>query len=163
MPTSETRVIGRAPDAFRPGAANADEATRLSGAEANRVARWLGGIEPLPTSDAPAEWKAYAAQQDLAWRSTGARVRVLRTWAKTELAPLLPAGRPLLYPFSGPDALHALALFGDQPRLVLLGLEPVSPLPSPSRVPDGYFDQLGGAMSDLHRLSYTGDGVGLRR
>ena len=161
MPTTATRVIGGAPagSAFRASSAEGNgarttDATRLTGAEANRVARWLGGMEPLPTADPSAEWRAYAAQQDLAWRATGRRVRTLRSWAQRELAPLVPAGMPLLYPFSGPDALHALALFGDAPRLLLLGLEPVGALPSPSRVPDGYFDQLGSAMSDLHRLAY---------
>ncbi len=163
MPTTETVVIGgagrpssraAAVSAFTSSPLNRDVANRVTGAEANRIARWLAGLEALPTADGPPEWKAYAAQQEVAWRGTSARVRTLRSWAEQELAPLLPAGRPLLYPFSGPDALHALALFGDRPRLVLLGLEPVRALPDPAHVPDGYFDQLGAAQADMHRLSY---------
>jgi hypothetical protein len=154
MPTTATRVIGGAGGATGTTGEPAAETTRLEGQEANRVARWLGGLDPLPTADAPAEWKAYAAQQDTAWRSTAGRVRALQAWSSRELLPLLPAGRPLLYPFSGPDALHAIALFADRPKLVLVGLEPVRPLPDPARVPDGYFDQLGSSLVDLHRLAF---------
>ncbi len=75
-------------------------------------------------------------------------------FASREIAPLLPADATLFYPFAGPDALHALALFGHARRMMLVGLEPVGALPDPALVPSGYFGRLGAAMADVHRLTF---------
>jgi hypothetical protein len=78
----------------------------------------------------------------------------MSAWAARELVPLSPADHTLFYPFAGPDALHALALFPGAKKLVLVGLEPVGALPEPDRVPAGFFKRLGDALGDVHRLTF---------
>jgi hypothetical protein len=107
-----------------------------------------------PAAPPDAEWMAYARLEEARWARQAPRVAAMGAWAARELAPLLPPGRPVFYPFAGPDALHALALFGGAPRLVLVGLEPVGALPEPGRAPAQYFERLGAAMSDVHRLTF---------
>jgi hypothetical protein len=119
------------------------------------VARWLAGTS-VPAGFRPTgEWLAYAAAEDERWALTGSRLRAMLDWSKRELAPLIPHDRALLYPFSGPDALHALALFDDAPHLLLVGLEPVLAVPDPTDpARAGYFADLGAAMANLHRLTF---------
>jgi hypothetical protein len=117
------------------------------------MARWLAGM-PAPAMPATPEWLAYARAEDLRWKRAATRVAVMQEWSARELTPLLPADRPVFYPFAGPDALYACALFGGAPRLVLVGLEPVFAPPDPTRPPQRYFDRLGAALSDLHRLTF---------
>jgi hypothetical protein len=120
------------------------------------AARWLAGTT-APTGFQPTgEWIAYAASEDARWALTASRVRAMQDWSKRELAPLIPHDRPVLYPFSGPDALHALALFDDAPHLLLVGLEPILAIPDPTEpTRAGYFADLGAAMTHLHRLTFS--------
>ena len=82
----------------------------------------------------------------------------MEDWARRELSPVLPAARPVFYPFGGPDAVHAIALFGGAPHLLLVGLEPIGDLPDPGAMEGAdsaaYFAALGAAMADLHRLTF---------
>ena len=55
----------------------------------------------------------------------------MEDWSAKELASRVPAERPLLYPFAGPDALHAIALFGHVKRVFMIGLEGLGALPDP--------------------------------
>ncbi len=64
-------------------------------------------------------WQAFANR----------RLAPMRRFAQTELSPLPAAKGPVYYPFSGPDALHALALFPDAREFLLTGLEPSGRLP----------------------------------
>lgn len=148
----EIRVNRRQFVAIAAAAAVTRSARAEDAAEESR-ARWLAGLPGgLPTN---AEWRAYAAGEDERWdRTRTARLGPMQEFAAKELTPLLPADHTLLYPFAGPDALHALALFGGARRHVLLGLEPVGTLPDPRAVPERYFARLGAAMGDLHRLSF---------
>jgi len=41
-----------------------------------------------------------------------------------------------LYPFSGPDILHALAFYPDAGEIILFGLEPPGTIPDPMRAPE---------------------------
>jgi predicted component of type VI protein secretion system len=118
-------------------------------------ARWLAGLAPLPGVDPDAEWRTYTAAENERWAASQPRVKAMQDWESRELAPLLPADHTLFYPFAGPDALHALALFGGARRLVLVGLEPVGALPDPTKpVPAGFFGRLGFALGDVHRLTF---------
>jgi hypothetical protein len=128
-------------------AARADDTT-------NAAARWIAGMAPAPGLAPSAEWTAYAHTEDARWEKEVARIKAMQEWSARELLPLLPADRPVFYPFAGPDALHAIALFGAAPRLFLVGLEPVVLLPEPGRAPARYFDRLSVALADVHRLTF---------
>ena len=130
-----------------PGLAHAEDAPH------DAMARWLAGMPSSPLPATP-EWLAYARAEDLRWQRASARVTAMQEWSARELTPLLPADRPVFYPFAGPDALYACALFGGAPRLVLVGLEPVGVVPDPTRPPQRYFERLGAALADLHRLTF---------
>lgn len=121
----------------------------------NGRARWLAGLDPPKGFEPSAEWRAYAQAENDRWQATAARIKAMEDWSARELTSV-PADRPVVYPFAGPDALHAIALFGAKAkRLFLVGLEPVGTLPDASRAPAaGYFARLGAAQSDLHRLGF---------
>jgi hypothetical protein len=117
-------------------------------------AKWLAGMVPAPDC-ADEAWQAFARVENERWAKGEARRVAMAKWAKLELLPSIKDVDTLLYPFAGPDAFHALALFGAQQRLVLIGLEPVGQLPQPNAgVAPGYFERLGAAMTDLHRLTF---------
>jgi hypothetical protein len=119
------------------------------------IARWLAGLAPLPGMQATSEWLSYAAAEDDRWARLQPRIRAIRNWSKRELASFVPPDRPILYPFGGPDAVHPLALFDDATHLLMVGLEPVAALPDAYHsVSAGYFNSLGTAMDDLHRLTF---------
>lgn len=135
---------------FRPRLARADDAV-----DPDAQARWLAGMEPPKAFEASAEWRSYAQTENDRWAASAARIKAMEGWAAKELAPRVPADRPVLYPFAGPDALHAIALFGAVKRLFLIGLEGLGALPAPSQPPAvGYFARLGASQADLHRLGF---------
>lgn len=117
-------------------------------------ARWISGEAPLPSLEPSAEWKAYAQGESERWQLAKSRVAAMRDWSTREVQPLLPPSPTVFYPFAGPDALHALALFGGAKRLVLVGLEPVGALPDPAKPAAGVFTRLGAALNDVHRLTF---------
>jgi hypothetical protein len=132
---------------------------RTSSAEDTTVgsqARWLaGGTGASSSFDRSDEWKTYAQRENERWAIAEPRVKAMQEWSVRELGPLLPPDHTLFYPFAGPDALHALALFGGARRLLLVGLEPVGSLPDASRgAPAGFFVRLGAALADVHRLTF---------
>ncbi|HQY63839.1 MAG: hypothetical protein IPF92_29665 [Myxococcales bacterium] len=117
-------------------------------------ARWLAGVAALEGVAPTDEWRAYAQREGERWARAEPRLRAMRAWSARELASVLPAEYNLFYPFAGPDALHALALFGGARRAVLVGLEPPGQLPDPERFARGTFARLSDAMGDLHRLTF---------
>lgn len=133
-----------------PLAARADDAV-----EPNAQARWLAGLDPPKVFEASAEWRSYAQTETDRWGASAARIKAMEDWSAKELASRVPADRPLLYPFAGPDALHAIALFGHVKRVFMIGLEGLGALPDPSQPPAaGYFARLGASQADLHRLGF---------
>jgi hypothetical protein len=122
--------------------------------QANLQARFLAGLAPLPGLEPSVEWKTYAEAETDRWKSTQPRVKAMQDWSAKELSGLLHAEYTLFYPFGGPDALHAMALFGGAKRIVLVGLEPVGALPDPTSPPAGFFGRLGAALADVHRLTF---------
>jgi len=104
----------------------------------NDTARFLAGLPPA--TDSPlaalardASWQDHAnrfnamfAQEDKTHLSQ------IRAFAKSYLPKPHDA---MLYMFSGPDALHALAFFPDASTYVLSGLEPVGDVPQLTSLP----------------------------
>src|SRR5262249_42600121 len=112
--------------------------------------RWLAGMALLDDVEPTAEWRAYAEKEDERWRTARVRIEAMRAWSAREIGTV----STLFYPFAGADALHALALFPTATRVARVGLEPLGTLPVPSRVPGGFFQRLGHASDDLHRLTF---------
>lgn len=113
-------------------AASVDVSDAASPVSPDDTARFLAGMRPSPSSAPGAAsrdvgWQAHAAQMDGAWGSFEQRhMNRVRVWATANL----PRPRPtMFYMFSGPDFLHAEALFPHALTYVLSGLEPVGPLP----------------------------------
>ncbi len=126
----------------------------LSDTHTHAQARWLAGLMALPGLDPSADWEAFAQLENERWLQSQPRIKAMQEWSAKELAPLVPPEHTVFYPFAGPDALHAIALFGGARRIVLVGLEPVGALPDPAAVPPGFFSRLGSALGDVHRLTF---------
>lgn len=76
------------------------------------------------------------------------RLKPAMRFAQEELAQLPPASGPIYYPFSGPDALYALAMFPHATSFALAGLEPVGDLPDMGALSDA---ELAGSFAELRR------------
>ena len=97
----------------------------------NDVARRLAGLD-VEVAGAPLQpakralWERHRREMDAAWKSFAERrLGAMTRFATKELDDLPFRVGPVYYPFSGPDALHALALFPRVTNFVLTGLEPV--------------------------------------
>lgn len=142
-------ALGASLATLRASAEDRDSATQ------HRRARWVAGVEAFSPAMATAEWRAYSEVERQRWQASEPRRSAIQEWAARELDPLLPAEHSLVYPFAGPDALHALLFFRRARRMLLVGLEPAGILPDPARsIPEGYFARLGAASADLHRLTF---------
>lgn len=122
------------------------------------TAGWLAGLSPLAGVAPSIEWTAYAKLESDRWGMNQRRIVAMRSWSLRELASFVPPNITLFYPFAGPDALHAISLFGPHlkapSRMILVGLEPVGTLPDPESTPEGFFRRLGAAQGDVHRLTF---------
>lgn len=114
----------------------------------------LDPAHPLAQSPSVAE---HQREMNAAWsRFRTARLDPIRAFAARELAGF-PRGGRLYYPFSGPDAVHAVALFPGAHEYVLTGLEPVGRLRDPSALGEEQRRQLLNDLRDsLHVLLGTG-------
>jgi len=133
-PTVATRHPVPAPRAAPAVPAAAPPADAASVSPVDDAARLLAGlplsprsaVHPLSTTTAA---RAHAVAIDAVWRKvTAPRVQAMRTFATRELVDI--DGDAVFYPFGGPDILNATALFPSASTYMLLGLEPVGPLPS---------------------------------
>lgn len=78
-----------------------------------------------------AEWKSFAKNMDESWaKGKTERFDVMRKWVADELGDIHSIGGDLFYPFSGPDAFHALTFFPDANNYHLFALEPAGDLPN---------------------------------
>jgi hypothetical protein len=76
-----------------------------------------------------AAWTEHHNEWDQAWSEIDKKTLTpLRVFAKQELGSL-PASQPVLYPFSGPDALILTSFFPRNPVYFMVGLEPAGTLP----------------------------------
>jgi hypothetical protein len=75
-----------------------------------------------------------------------ARLKPALKFGQEEIVPLAQSAGPVFYPFSGPDALYALALFPNASTFVLAGLEPVGEIPDLGALPEA---ELNASLADL--------------
>jgi hypothetical protein len=96
------------------------------------IARFLAGMPAAPDSPLAflmrdRSWLLHQSQLDAAFRAHEARqLSKMRVWAAAKIGVRQPT---LLYPFSGPDFLHADPFFPDADTTVLAALEPVGSIP----------------------------------
>jgi len=144
-PPGQTRTLAPGTEAFAPveGQATADDIARfLAGRPVRRGAT-------LSQMQQTANYQDHAADMAMKWRSFSAgRTGKQRLWAEQNIRPLVGSPRVLLYPFGGPDLLHATALFPQASNYVLLGLEPSGGLPNLENADPG---AVMGALSRLNQ------------
>lgn len=147
-PRGQTQTLAPAREEFSPveGQATADDIARfLAGRPVRR-----GAV--LSQMQQTGNYQDHAADMAMKWRVFASkRTARQREWSETNLQPLIGNPRALLYPFGGPDLLHATALFPQVSNYVLLGLEPAGGLP--------YLDNAdpGAVMGALGRLNTAMD------
>lgn len=107
------------------GAARADrDAVTLTA-----IARALAGLTPaedalrLRAVARTDTWSTHRRYSEAGVHKLRARLSAMDAWKASHLAPLAPASRTLIYPFSGPDFINAYALFPDEDTYVLFSLE----------------------------------------
>jgi hypothetical protein len=88
----------------------------------------------LPGSSSPfvetAAWKQHSALMRSVWlRLNGRQVAGMTAWRYAQLGRACPAGKTLMYPFSGPDFLNAYWLFPGCETFVMFGLEHLGEVP----------------------------------
>lgn len=100
------------------------------------IARFLAGKSvhsgaKLSQLQQTGNYQTYAGEMSHKWNRYAAyRVNRQQNWSRANVASAIGAPSTLLYPFGGPDLLHAIAMFPDTSNYVLLGLEPVGAVPS---------------------------------
>jgi hypothetical protein len=99
-------------------------------------ARFLAGLPVAPGSPLHAltqtpEWQEHQQAMDRAWPKLEERLTRAAAFQATQLAPLVPADRNVIYFFGGPDAAHAVKLFPGAPAYLLAGLESVGAVQGP--------------------------------
>lgn len=126
-PRGQTETLAPAPEAFAPVQGQASP---------NDIARFLAG-RPVRAGAVLSQWQQSGNYRDhsdemaMKWRVFAAkRTGRQRQWAEENLRPVIGNPGTLLYPFGGPDLLHAVALFPQASNYVLLGLEPAGGLPA---------------------------------
>jgi hypothetical protein len=94
------------------------------------AARFLAGLpgraeSPFKKFEEEKQWRAHAASFDAAFDrwNQGRRARIA-AFQKTELAGPEMASATAFYPFGGPDVVHVMTFYPDNPEYILVGLEP---------------------------------------
>ena len=128
------------------------------------LARYLAGVpqthkNKFQTLEQEGFWKVYAQKMDAAWNKlTVERLKPIASWDSTYFSKKVIDSLPLIYPFSGPDALHAFSLFPRVKTYVLLALEQLSDLPSLDKLNKDsrklYFNSLENSLQDVLSKSY---------
>ncbi len=109
----------------------------------NDTARFLAGMEPSADSGlAPltqdAAWQQHARYFNSAFGNVDKnQFSKIRAWSSAKLTS---PHQVLFYFFSGPDFLYANAFFPNASTYVMVGLEPVGPVPDLLRLPRGSVD-----------------------
>lgn len=113
----------------------------------NSTARLLAGLPPmLPAHAEMADtdaWREHSTSMRAGWeRMKKGQVAAMTAWRDTAISPTCPAGKTLLYPFSGPDFLNAWWLFPDCETFVMLGLEHIGEVPELESLPEKQRERL---------------------
>lgn len=115
-------------------------AYHVDGNGANDASRFLAGVPgrkggAFEKLEQDAAWQEYSREFDSKWEELKARqIASVADFQKRELAPVVAQTKSnyVYYPFSGPDVLYLTTFFPDSKTNVMVGLEPVGSLPSPS-------------------------------
>jgi hypothetical protein len=137
--------------------AAAHGALAQSGAGFDDTARYLAGL--APSADSPvakftsdSTWQQHAKQFDSAWATLEKQqLSKVRVWSDANVK--APA-RPLFYTFSGPDFIYANAFFPNATTYVMVGLEPVGPIPAISDRTRHSLGNLRGSLNTILNYSY---------
>jgi hypothetical protein len=128
-----------------------------SGASPNDTARYLAGLateaeSPLARLTRDASWQQHARQFDAAWATLEKQqLSKVRAWSDANVKS--PA-RPLFYTFSGPDFIYANAFFPNATTYVMVGLEPIGPIPAISDRTRHSLGNLRGSLNTILNYSY---------
>lgn len=126
-PAGQTRTLPPEAEQFTPvsGTASPDD-----------IAKFLAGRpvrsgEHLSRMQQTGNYHFHATEMGEKWRIFAAkRTARQRDWSTANIQPAIGNPRVLVYPFGGPDLLHAVSLFPNASTYVLLGLEPAGNLPN---------------------------------
>jgi hypothetical protein len=103
-----------------------------SPASADDAAKFLAGLPPASDSEISrytrdANWQQHARYFDSAWEKLNSQqLSKVRVWSEENLKQ---TRSTLFYTFSGPDFIYADAFFPNASTYILVGLEPVGPIP----------------------------------
>lgn len=125
-PPGQTRVHDPAAENFplEQGEAAPDDIARFL---AGRPVRNGAMLSQFQQADG---YRRHASEMARNWRVFASRrIAKQQAWSDDNIRPAIGNPRVLLYPFGGPDLMHAAALFPDASTYVLLGLEPAGALP----------------------------------
>ncbi len=127
------------------------------------TAKLLAGVDPGGGSPAVTQitsgtaWQQHRRAARAGARQLRARLDSIHRWQAQHIARDT-RGRPLLYPFSGPDFVNAYALFPQAPSYVFFSLEPVGSVPALGELDAerqaGLYDDLRSALNDLVALNF---------
>jgi hypothetical protein len=107
---------------------------------ADDLGRFLAGVparagSPFAELERQPPWIKHRQELDRAWDGMEqSSLPAMRGFQKQELGAATNPQAPVLYPFSGPDALMVTTFFPASPGYVMVGLEPVGTLPSPRQL-----------------------------
>ena len=129
------------------GFAQSKPAAPDDGARVNSIAHLLAG---LPSTYGPhaelmtrEEWKQHSTTLKTSWdRLDQEQAAPLKAWRDANLPHDCPAGKTLLYPFSGPDFFNAYWLFPACDTIVMFGLERVGEVPAIEKMTPAQFAKL---------------------
>src|SRR5258706_4299078 len=99
-------------------------------AAARLMAGWRGPqVSHYVFARTPA-WKEHSEFMRAVWaRMNDRQVAAMTAWRDARLSQTCPAGRTLMYPFSGPDFFNAYWLFPRCETIVMFGLEHIGEVP----------------------------------
>jgi hypothetical protein len=123
------------------------DAAELAHVKLNAAARLISGMPSSPGSNdaftQTAAWKQHSDFMRATWTHLNSRqVASMTAWRDAELGRACPAGKTLMYPFSGPDFLNAYWLFPGCDTFVMFGLEHVGEVPDIERLNERELAQL---------------------
>ena len=91
---------------------------------------------PVPHSSTENPWFTHSNELDRAWKHTQeTQLTAIANWAPSALGSPYHQNGTMFYMFSGPDFLYAHAFFPEARTYILVGNEPVGPVPSLNQIP----------------------------
>lgn len=135
---------------------NPFNAARIAGSP-HESARFLAG-KPLPASSglvqltADKRYISYVSEMKKSWELLQKKnLNAIEQWRKQHLPKKY--NKTILYPFSGPDILNAVAFFPEGNEYIMFGLEPCGEVPNPLSLPrETVFSGLSGLRASLNEI-----------